>query len=124
MKEITRMLWLSRHVMTEDQTTDLKRIYGDDLEINHISSQVTTAQEVVKLGKECDVLAVVLPIPILSDLVNPRNNQKPVIRAIANRVETGNMVINPATNKEEVEYKFQHAGWEKVIKIEVVTELL
>ena len=120
----TRILWLSRHVMTEDQTTGLKRIYGDDIEINHISSQVTTAQEVVELGKECDVLAVVLPMSILSDLVNPRNNQKPVIRAIANRVETGNMVINPATNKEEVEYKFQHAGWEKVIKIEVVTELL
>ena len=120
---MTKILWLSRHVMTEDQTTDLKRIYGDDLEINHISSQVTTAQEVVELGQECDVLAVVLPMPILSDLVNPRINSKPVLRARSKRVAIGEE-LNPANNQMEQKYMFQHAGWEKVMKIEVVTELL
>lgn len=120
--KITRVLWLSRHVMTEDQVIGLKRIYGD-VEINHISSQVTTAQEVVELGKECDVLAVVLPMPILADLVNPHNNSKPVIRAKSKRVAIGKE-LNLANNQMEQKYMFQHDGWEKVIKVEVVTELL
>ena len=52
------------------------------------------------------------------------NNGKPVIRAKANRVATGNTIVNPATGKEESEYKFEHAGWERVVKIEVVVEAL
>ena len=118
-----KILWFSRHQMTEAQRVDLERIYGE-VEIKKIDGTVSSWREITEAGEDCEILAVVLPPAILADLVNPRNNQKPVIRAIANRVETGNMVINPATNKEEVEYKFQHAGWEKIIKIEVVTELL
>ena len=58
------------------------------------------------------------------DLTNPRNNTKPVIRAKANRVATGKTTTNPATGKEEAEYRFEHAGWERVVKIEVVVEAL
>lgn len=119
-----KILWLSRHNMTQEQITDLKRIYGDDVEIKHHTDTVNSWKDVVEVGSDCDVLAVVLPPAILSDLVNPRNNNKPVIRAIANRIETGNMIINPATGKEEKEFKFVHAGWERVIKIEVITERL
>ena len=122
MENIKKILWLSRHVMTEDQVIGLKRIYGD-VEINHISSQVTTAQEAVELGKECDVLAVVLPMLILSDLVNPKTNSKPVLRARSKRVAIGKE-LNLANNQMEQKYMFQHDGWEKIIKIEVVTELL
>ena len=67
-------------------------------------------------------MAVVLPPAILADLVNPRNNVKPVIRAKANRVPTGGTIQNPATGKEEAEYRFEHAGWERILKIEVLTE--
>lgn len=119
-----KILWLSRHNMTEGQITDLKRIYGEDIEIKHYTNTVNSWQDVVDYGSDCDVLAVVLPPAILADLVNPRNNTKPVIRAIANRVETGNTIVNPATGKEEKEFKFVHAGWERIVKIEVVTERL
>ena len=118
-----RILWLSRHNMTNEQIADLKRIYGD-VEIKHYTDTVSSWKDVVEIGEDCDVLAVVLPPAILADLVNPRNNNKPVIRAIANRVETGNTVINPATGKEEKEYMFVHAGWEKIVKIEIITERL
>lgn len=84
---------------------------------------MTTAQEAVELGKECDVLAVVLPMPILSDLVNPKTNSKPVLRARSKRVAIGKE-LNLANNQMEQKYMFQHDGWEKIIKIEVVTELL
>ena len=110
---VTKILWLSRHNMTRDQYVDLKRIYGN-VEIKQVSKTVNGWQDVVDLGYDCDVLAVVLPISILADLTNPRNNRKPVIRAKSNRVPTGKSVLNPATGKEEEEYLFEHVGWEQI----------
>lgn len=118
-----KILWLSRHDMTEGQRKDLERIYGK-VEIKRHTETVKSWKEVVEVGSDCDVLAVVLPPAILADLVNPRNNSKPVIRAIANRIETGNMIVNPATGKQEKEFKFEHAGWERIKKIEIITEKL
>lgn len=120
---MTKILWLSRHTMTEAQIADLNRIYGE-IEVKTFDQSVSGWKDVVEAGADCDVLAVVLPPAILADLTNPRNNIKPVIRAKANRVPTGNTIVNPATGKEETEYRFEHAGWEKVIKIEVVVEAL
>ena len=118
-----RLLWVSRHTMTQAQEADLKRIYGD-VEVKQFADNVESAKQVVELGSDCDVLAVVLPPAFLADLTNPRVNQKPVIRAIANRVATGRTVTNPATGVEEPEMKFEHAGWECVIKVEIVTDKL
>ena len=109
--------------MTAEQEADFKRIYGD-IEIKHYEESVTGWKEVLEIAAVCDIVAVVVPPAIIADLTNPGNNSKPVIRAITNRVETGNTVVNPATGKEEKEFKFEHAGWEKVIRIEVVTERL
>lgn len=119
----TKILWLSRHAMTEEQVADLHRIYGE-VEVKTFDQTVSGWKDVVEAGADCDVLAVVLPPAILADLTNPNNNQKPVIRSKANRVATGKMAVNPATGKEEAQYLFKHAGWERVIKIEVVTEPL
>ena len=121
---VKSVLWFSRHNMTNDQIDDLKRIFGSDITINHVSANAASWKDVVDAGANDDVLAVVLPPALLTDLTNPRNNQKPVIRAIANRVPTGKQVVNPATGKLEDEFKFVHAGWERVLKIEVVTERL
>ena len=118
----TKILWLSRHTMTQEQKADLVRIYSE-VEVKQYD-QSSGWKDVVEQGKDCDILAVVLPPSILADLTNPRNNQKPVIRAIANRVPTGNTITNPATGKEEQEFKFEHAGWERVIKVVVETERL
>ena len=120
-EHITKVLWFSRHNMTKDQLADLQRIFGE-VAINHVTDHAATVDDILEAGKEDDVLAVVLPPALLAQLTNPRINQKPVIRAIANREATGNMIINPATGKEEPEFKFVHAGWEKVIKVEVITE--
>ena len=118
-----KVLWLSRHNMTPEQIADLTRIYGE-IEVKTFDKAVSGWKDVVEAGADCDILAVVLPPAILADLTNPRNNAKPVIRAKANRVPTGKTIINPATGKEEAEYRFEHAGWERVVKIEVVVEAL
>ena len=118
-----RILWFSRHNMTDAQIDDLKRIFCE-IEIHHVSANASSFRDVLEAGKDDDVLAVVLPPALLADLTNPRNNTKPVIRAIANRVATGKQVVNPATGKLEDEFKFVHTGWERVLKVEVVTERL
>lgn len=119
---MTRILWLSRHELTDTQLEDLRRIYGE-VEITAINRTVSSYKDVLEVGNDCDILAVVLPPAILGDLTNPRNNTKPVIRAKANRVPTGRTIVTPYGN-EETEYKFEHAGWEEVLKVEVVTRPL
>ena len=118
-----KILWVSRHKMTEGQVEDLKRIYGE-FELAKFDQTVSNVKEILEAGRNCDILAVVLPPALLADLVNPRNNKKPVIRAVANRVETGNTVLNPATGQKELEYKFEHVAWEQVLKIEIITKKL
>lgn len=120
---MTKILWLSRHIMTQEQIDDLTRIYGE-IEVKTLDQSVSGWEDVVKAGADCDVLAVVLPPAILADLTDPRHNSKPVIKSKAIRIATGNTVFNPATGKNESEYKYKHGGWERVIKIEIVTEAL
>lgn len=120
---MTRVLWVSRHTMTQEQSADLNRIYGD-VEVKQFADNIESAKQVVELGSDCDVLAVVLPPAFLADLTNPHVNTKPVIRSVANRVATGKTIVNPATGKEEPEMKFEHAGWERIVKVEIVTEKL
>lgn len=121
-----KILWLSRHTMTPEQLADLVNIYGSDIEIVQYAESVKDATEVMQIGADCAVFAVVLPPAILADLTNPRLNteRKPVIRAVADRVETDIVAINPATGKEEKQFKFVHRAWEQVLKIEVVTKTL
>ena len=103
---MTKVLWLSRHIMSAEQVADLKRIYCNDIVVKSADMTVSSWRDVVDAGADCDILAVVLPPAILADLTNPRNNSKPVIRAKANRVATGKTIVNPATGKEEAEYCF------------------
>ena len=121
---VKSILWFSRHNMTDAQLADLKRIFGDHITVHHVTANAASFKDVLEAGKDDDVLAVVLPPALLADLTNPRNNTKPVIRASANRVPAGKQEINPGTGKLEEEFKFVHAGWKKVVKIEVVTERL
>lgn len=116
-----RVLWLSRHALTREQLEALKRIYGDDVIIKHVTESVTDWAEVVRYGDDCDVLGVVLPQKLLMDLVNPRNNSKPVIRANSTFIPTGKKVVNKATGQLEDERKFTFLGW-KLVKRFVLEE--
>lgn len=117
-----RILWLSRHKMSDVQLKDLERIYGE-VEVKQVDKTVSNASEIVEAGVDCDILAVVLPPNLLAELVNPRINRKEVIRSILDRVPAGEY-INPDTGKPETKYNFVHKSWERIIKIEVVTEKL
>lgn len=113
----TRILWLSRHKLTQDQIDGLRSVYGE-IEIKRCQRTVRNWREVREMGEDCDVLAVVLPIAILADLVG--NVNKPVIRALTSRVPSGCTFMN-AAGQEEIEYRFQHNGWEQVKAVQVET---
>ncbi len=114
-----KILWFSRNEMTAQQLLDLVRIYGS-VDIVQSKRTAKSWKDITNDGEGCDILAVVLPPAILGDLIC--NVDKPVIRAKSNRVPTGNLVKNLATGEMETEYIFVHVGWERVLKIEIVTE--
>lgn len=116
-----KILWLSRHELNERQLEDLERIFGE-IEIKNISMVVKSAEDVIEAGKDCDILAVVLPPQIITEFI--KKTDKPVIRALNDRVPTGRKIVNPRNGNEEDEYVFQHGGWERIIRIKVVTEKL
>ncbi len=117
------ILWFSRHTMTNAQLNGLRAIYGE-VDIKQVTGNASSAKEIVEAGEDCENLAVVLPPSLLADITNQRINTKPVIRSVAAREFSGETVMNPATGKEEPQYKFVHQYWELVKKVEVITEKL
>ncbi len=115
-----RVLRLTRHTATPEQETELRRIYGrpgESLEIVEISETVPDAARVKALVAEhgADVLEAVLPMPILADLTNPRTGLTvPLIRAITRR----------ELSEDGTKTAFAFSHYEKVIKVEVLTERL
>ena len=118
-----RILWVSRHELSNEQLTDLERIYGD-VEIVKFQDTVESAKQLVEVGEDCEVFAVVLPPALLADLISPRINQKPVIRSVMERVPTGNMNVNPVTGMEEMEMAMHFVAWEQVDELRIVTHRL
>ena len=118
-----KVLWVSRHMLGEDQLADLHRIYGDVVVVQ-FADTVESAKQLVEVGKDCDIFAVVLPPALLADLISPSINQKPVIRSVMERVPTGTMIVNPVTGKEEMEMAMHFVAWEQVDELRIVTHRL
>lgn len=119
-----KILWVSRHQMTGSQVQDLERIYGEFI-LKKFDTTVNNVSQIIEAGADCNVLAVVLPPNLLAELVNPRINinMKPVIRSVSDRVPAGEY-FNPDTGKREIKYNFVHNHWEKIVKIDIITERL
>lgn len=56
-----KILWVSRHQLNNEQLSDLERIYGD-VEIVNFQDTVKSAEQLVEVGEDCEVFAVVLPL--------------------------------------------------------------
>lgn len=57
-------MWFSRHDMSEEQLQDLKRIYGENLQLIKVNGTIPTAWIMPDLVEICDVVAIVAPINI------------------------------------------------------------
>lgn len=111
---MTTVLRLTRHPAEADQTNALRAIYGPDVNVIERSVTVASAAEVVALADEtnADVIEAVLP-PALLAAVIPAVAPRPLIRAVMART------VNP-----DGAATFAFTRYERVIRVEVVTEPL
>lgn len=105
-----KILWFSRHNLTNDQKEDLQNLFGD-IEILQVNKTISHAIELKNEIDQYDVIAVVLPIGLQAELLSICKD-KPVLICKSHRLE-----ING-------KFEFLHAGWEQLKKIELVKETL
>ena len=117
-----RVLWVSRHQMTQEQRADLERVMGGPVELVCWRDTVGDARELAPALAAADAAAVVLPLELLGQLL-PLAGEKPVLQAACARVPTGRMVATP-DGREEAEFAFVHQGWRQVIRLELETRAL
>jgi hypothetical protein len=117
---MTKILWVSRHVMTEDQINDLNRIYGE-YSVDQWDAPVGNVNELIR--EDIDVYAVVLPLPLQSSLLNALRGTKPLIISKMDRVPCGTQ-ISATSGVEETAYKMIHDRWEQIDRIVVESHTL
>lgn len=111
-----KLLRLTRHPAVPEQLTELRRIYGEGVEVVEHSETVPNVERVKEILTEraVDVLEAVLPLPLMAQCVDPRNGVGiPVIRAIT---------VRELQPDGTATFRFSH--YEKIMKVEVVTERL
>lgn len=106
-----RVLWFSRHDMTDEQFTAL----GPVKEVLKIDGTINNAWELQEDINDCDIIAIVAPINIQAQFLKIAGD-KPVITAISERVLTE----DEEGGESKVTFIFRK--WERIKKIEVVTE--
>ena len=102
-----KVLWFSRHELTEAQLAGLKKIASDsDLTVKTVNKTVSSAEEIVsEADQDTAIFAIVAPVQILSDL----------------KKLTGATIAVPRSKrikKENMEFEFVHDFWEVVDKCE------
>ena len=105
-----KVLWFSRHEMTSEQ----KEALGD-VEIVQINKTISSAYELKEEIDNCDIIAIVAPLNIQKQFLDLANG-KPVIYAVNQRI----LIPNEEGGEDKVAFKFN--GWQRIVKIEVVTE--
>lgn len=105
-----KVLWFSRHEMTSEQRKAL-----GDVEIVQINKTISSAYELKEEIDNCDIIAIVAPINIQKQFLDLANG-KPVIYAVNQRI----LIPNEEGGEDKVAFKFN--GWQRIVKIEVVTE--
>ena len=111
-----KVLWFSRHKMTQPQFDALKNKCGSDLEINQVDRTINSAYELTEEIESADVVAIVAPLNLQAQFVKLAGD-KPVITAVSERV------LTPDPDGGETKAEFVFLRWDRIRKIEVVTEL-
>ena len=117
-----KVLWISRHEMTNEQKSDLDRVMGDKVELITLKNTIRNVDEVRSSLPNVDAVAVVLPPDMLQQLL-PIAGNKPILRAVSNREPTGRM-LTLQDGRQEPEFAFVHVYWEQVLSVDIQTRRL
>ena len=108
---MSRVLWISRHPMTEDQKAGIFDD-GRDLEIRQISQSVQDVKDLEDDVIWADVVGVVLPPQLMTKFMDRYVDYgRPIIRAISRR-----RVLDDGSAT------FDFVRWERVKEFREVTE--
>lgn len=105
-----KVLWFSRHEMTGEQRAAL-----GDVEIVQVNRTINSAFELKDEIDACDIIAIVAPIHLQKQFLD-LSNGKPVIIALNQRI------LVPGENGGEDKVTFKFNGWQRIVKIDVITE--
>ena len=106
-----KVLWFSRHEMSEEQLAAL----GNNVEIVNINKTISSAYEIADEIEQCDVIAIVAPINLQQQFLKLAAG-KPVIMAVNDRI----LVPQPDGTEDKVEFHF--VKWERLLKIDIIKE--
>ena len=79
-----KVLWISRHTMTEPQLHDLTRVLGDTVQVLPYTQTVKQVDVLRPLIEQADAVAAVLPVELLAELV-ALADERPVLQSVAGR---------------------------------------
>ena len=106
--------------MTNDQLSDLERIYGTGIKVVQTDKSIREISEIEPLVKASDIICAVLPIELLQELLNIAGD-RPVLVGKNERIPTGKMIQLPDGTQEQ-EYQYQHGGWKQIVSIKIETK--
>lgn len=115
--EKKKVLWISRHTMTEGQIEDLERILQHKVELIPFRDSLESVEDLEESHLSVDMIAAVLPPFLLSQLVQ-KAGEIPVVQAVSKRVKSGHIITLSNGNQED-EYIFVHECWEQVVKFDL-----
>ena len=113
-----KVLWVSRHEMTDAQFADLERGMGDRVELICQKDTIRNAKELLPQIQLADAVAVVLPLHLLAEVLSLAGG-KPVLQAVAERVLADTL----EDGRKEKGVRFIHKHWEQVLKVEIETRI-
>lgn len=117
-----RVLWISRHLMTETQKADLERIMGGPVRIERWTDTVRDVEDLRPLVQQADAVAAVLPAEKLAQLMRLAGDT-PVLQAKSGRVPTGRSTKLP-DGRVEQEFTFVHQGWQQILEFRLRVQSL
>lgn len=116
---MVKVVWFSRHPMTELQSQDLKKVLverfgidADQTEVVQIDRTVQSVREIEGDLADAAAIAIVAPLHLQIEFLRVAG-QRPVLICRNHRIQAG-----------EGQVQFVHAGWTRLLKVEVVTEEL
>ena len=103
-----KVLWFSRHEMSEEQ-----RLALGEVEVTQVSKTIQSARELADEIAAADIVAIVAPIGLQAEFLRLAG-EKPVISAVSERV------VIKADDGSEDKVVFKFVKWEQLLKVEVV----
>lgn len=104
---MNKVLWFSRHPMTEEQKASL-----GECEITQVNKSIRSAKELEQEISENDIIAIVAPPDLQKQFVELANG-KPVITAVSERV----LIPQPDGTEDKVAFQFKK--WEQIKKFDI-----